>query len=71
MIANKFAEVSMEYDKLKDDDIKIPEYTASEIPQFTEYDVQVALEEMNASKSNVPGDIPANFQNILLDLSKM
>ena len=61
MIANKFAEVSIEYDKLKDDDVEIPEYADSDIPQFTEYDVQVALEEMDASKSNVPGDVPAKI----------
>ena len=68
MIANKFAEVSMEYDKLKDDDIKIPEYTASEIPQFTEYDVQVAFEEMDAIFQPKYSN---KFQNILLDLSQM
>ena len=32
MIANKFAEVSIEYDKLKDDDVEIPEYANSDIP---------------------------------------
>ena len=39
LIANKFAEVSQEYDRLEDKDIKLPEFTESEIPWISEKEV--------------------------------
>ena len=44
MIADKFAEVSLEYDKLLDGDIEIPKFKQSDVPQFFEDDVKAALE---------------------------
>ena len=36
LIADKFAEVANEYDKLKKEDIDVPDFCPEQIPQFTE-----------------------------------
>ena len=61
LIADKFAEVSQEYEKIKTEDIEIPEFSEEDIPQFTEQEVVAALAEMDTSKSNVKDDIPAKI----------
>ena len=61
LIADKFAQVSQEYEKLKTEDIKIPAFSENEIPQFTEEEVQMILSEMDPNKSNVNGDFPAKL----------
>ena len=61
LIADKFSEVSLEYDKLKTEDIKIPEFCDSEIPQFTAEEVKAVLGNMDTNKSNVNGDVPAKI----------
>ena len=60
-IANKFAEVSQEYERLASNDIKIPFFSESEIPQFTENDVRNILSQMDGNKSNVNDDFPAKL----------
>ena len=59
MIADKFASVSNEYSKLKDDDIDIPKFDVKDIPQFSKVEVLNVLEGLNTRKSNVVGDVPA------------
>ena len=61
MIADKFAEVSLEYDKLQDGDVEIPKFELSDVPQFSEDDVKAALEGLDVNKSNVVGDVPAKI----------
>ena len=61
LIANNFAEVSQEYDKLKRDDIDIPEFDESDIPYITETDVRKTLDEIDTNKSNVDGDVPSKI----------
>jgi hypothetical protein len=61
LIADKFASVSQEYEKLTNDDINVPSYSESEIPQVTVDDVKNALAQMDANKSNIKGDIPARI----------
>ena len=61
LIADRFARVSQEYEKLMDEDIEIPEFTDDEIPQFSEEDVRIILSQMDTNKSNVSGDIPAKI----------
>ena len=58
-IADKFAQVSQEYEKLKTEDINIPIFAEKEIPQFTEDEVRIILSQMDTNKSTVNGDIPA------------
>ena len=58
LIADNFAATSQEYDKLETEDIKVPDYSASDIPIVTEEDVINALESMDANKSNVNNDVP-------------
>ena len=60
-IANKFAEVSQEYEELDSKDIKIPHFLESEIPQFTENEVRNILSQMDGNKSNVNDDFPAKL----------
>ena len=58
LIADNFAAISQEYEKLKTEDIKVPYYSESDIPVVTEEDVINALESMDANKSNVNNDVP-------------
>ena len=60
-IADKFSEVSQEYDRLENDDIKIPEFSKEEIPMFEEFEVQEILSKMDTNKSDVKGDIPVKI----------
>ena len=46
-----------EYDKLKKEDIDVPDFCPEQIPQFTENEVEITLSEMDINKSNVKGDI--------------
>ena len=45
LIANKFAAVSQEYKKLEKTDVKIPEFSESDIPVVTEKEVLETLAE--------------------------
>ena len=55
-IAQKFAEISQEYDKLEKDDLQIPVFHESDIPLVTEEQVEEALAAMDTNKSNVEVD---------------
>ena len=57
-IADKFARVSQEYEPLKTEDSKVPEYDAKSVPKFSPKDVQKHLEEVKTRKSTPPGDFP-------------
>ena len=61
IIADKFAQISQEYDKLETKDIRIPEFSNEDIPTFTEEQVKEVLDGLDTKKSNVPGDIPAHI----------
>ena len=61
LIANNFAAISQEYDRLETDDIQIPFFSPSEIHVVTEVDVQLALESLDTNKSNVENDVPAKI----------
>ena len=61
MIADKFAAVSQEYDKLEDGDIELPKFNLSDVPIVTEKEVAETLSEMDSNKANVKGDIPAKI----------
>ena len=50
--------MSQEYESLKNDDIKIPEFDEDSVPRFQPIDVQRKLERVNTNKSVPPGDIP-------------
>ena len=60
-IADKFASVSQEYDKLNSEDIEVPEFYQDQIPQFEECEVSDILSKMDTNKSSVNGDIPAKL----------
>ena len=59
LIADKYADISQEYDKLKKEYIKVPYFCESDIPVVTEEEVEKELASMDTNKSNVEGDIPA------------
>ena len=71
LIADKFAQISQEYEKLKTEDILIPQYDESEIPQFTEEQVKDVLSAMDPKKSSVKGDVPGKiFKLFAKELAK-
>ena len=59
LIADKFAAISQEFDKLDKDKIKIPDFSLDDIPVISKDEVKKALAEMETSKSNLKDDIPA------------
>ena len=61
MIADNFASISQEYEKLVDGDIDIPPFSEDEIPQVTVDEVKDLLAQMDTSKSNIKGDVPAKL----------
>ena len=58
-IADAFSSIQNEYDPLQSEDITIPEFKESEIPQFHPAQVWFALSRMETNKATVPGDFPA------------
>ena len=69
IIAQKFAQVSNEYEILNRDEINIPEYSDDQIPNITEDDVIEALESLKLNKSERLNDVPAkifkSYSNLL------
>ena len=61
LIADKFAQVSQEYDEVKVGDVKIPEYSHEDIPIITETKVKEYLDKVNVKPSQVENDIPAKL----------
>ena len=59
VIAEKFASIQNEYQPLKHDDVKIPEFKDDEIPQFQPSQVWLLLTQIKTNKATVPGDFPA------------
>ena len=58
-IADAFCSIQNEYDPLQSEDINIPEFSESEIPQFSPAQVWFVLSRIDTNKATVPGDFPA------------
>ena len=61
LIADKFASVSQEYEKLDEKDIKVPFFSESDIPEVSLDEVISTLEKLDSNKSNVKEDVPAKI----------
>ena len=48
LIADKFSEVSLEYDSLTTEGLVIPDFEEKDIPQFTVREVEDVLKEMDS-----------------------
>ena len=60
-IADSFSAVSNEYEAVNRDEIKIPPFHHSEVPQLKPYQVRNHLQKIKTNKSTAPGDIPAKI----------
>ena len=60
-IADSFSAISNEYEPVKKDDIKIPPFSSSDIPQIKTCQVRKYLQNIKTNKSTAPGDIPAKI----------
>ena len=60
-IAEQFSSIQNEYDAVRKDDLEIPPFTESEIPQFHPSQVWFVLSRIATNKSTVPGDFPAKL----------
>ena len=58
-IADRFAAISQEFDRIKDEDIDVPQFSEYEIPQVSVEEVRDVIAQMDSNKSNVENDIPA------------
>ena len=63
LIAERFAEVSQEYDKIKKEDIVVPDFSVDDIPIVSVEEVKDAFAKMDAIKSNV---LPQFSNNLLM-----
>ena len=63
-IANIFAEVSQEYKKSNEDDIKIPTFSDNDITHFSENEGRSKSSQKDANSSNVNDDFPAKLQKV-------
>ena len=61
LIADKFAAVSQEFEKLEDEDIVVPDFSESDIPVVSVTDVESTLDQMDPNKSSVQDDVPAKL----------
>ena len=59
MIADKFAQVSNEYDILDRSAIEVPSFTSDDIPRVSESEVREVLENLKTNKSERKNDIPS------------
>ena len=59
LIADHFLSIPNQYDSLKSEDIHIPEFSPSEVPQFHLAEVWFALSRIKTNKATVEGDISA------------
>ena len=57
-IADSFSAISNEYEKINKDEIVIPPFNQSSIPQFKPHKVMKYLRNIKTNKSTAPGDIP-------------
>ena len=60
-IADSFSSISNEYEPVKKEEIKIPAFSNSSIPQFKPAVIRKYLEKIKTNKSTAPGDIPARI----------
>ena len=60
-IAEKFVSVQNSFEALKSEDIKIPDYSNDDIPQFHEAQVWFVLSRLETNKATVKNDIPAKI----------
>ena len=71
LIADKFAQVSNEYDILDRSAIEIPSFTFDDIPRVSESEVKEVLENLKTNKSERKTDIPSKvFKKFSQYLSK-
>ena len=61
IIAERFASIQNEYQPLHNEDIKVPQFEVTDIPQFHPSQVWFALSRLDAKKATVPGDFPARL----------
>ena len=66
-IADHISAVSQEYEHLKSDDIKVPNFERSSIPHISVSEVKEKLNEIKTKKSTAPGDIPAKLIKVAAD----
>ena len=60
-IADSFSSISNEYEPVKKDEIRIPPFPKSSIPQFKPHIIRKYLQKIKTNKSTAPGDIPAKI----------
>ena len=60
-IAEKFSLIQNEYQPLKNEDITVPPFNASDVPQFHPAQVWQLLAQLKTNKATVPGDFPATL----------
>ena len=60
-IASSFSSISNEYDPVNREEIQLPSFCSSEVPQFKPYQVRRYLDKIKTNKSTAPGDIPAKI----------
>ena len=61
IIAKKFTYIQNIYEPLKTEDISVPPFAESEIPQFNPTQVWFVLSRLDTNKARVPGDFPARL----------
>ena len=61
LIAEQFSSIQNEYEEIRKDDIKIPQYSENDVPQFHPSQVWLALSRIATNKSGVSGDFPAKL----------
>ena len=60
-IAEKFVSVQNSFDALKTEDIEIPPFSASDIPQFHTAQVWFVLSQLDTNKATINNDVPAKL----------
>ena len=60
-IADSFSAISQEYEPVKREEIQIPPFSPSDVPQFQPHQIRKYLERLKTNKSTAPGDIPAKI----------
>ena len=58
IIASKFAQIQNEYAPIDPYNIKIPQFSEEDVPQFSENEVWLELIKLNPRKSFIYGDVP-------------
>ena len=57
-MASKFAEVQNQYEPINLDEIKFPNFSEADIPNFSCNQVWIELSKLKTKKSSIKGDIP-------------